>query len=310
MAHRPPATRVLNRLRRIARASRYALKRALGKPIRIHIENRWRLGDEIMAIPFYALLRARYPDAKVTVSVNYPGLLTGMPGISVDVDRSEFDCDLYVFGRHDARSEPRLKTLCAAGGISYEAVEPSLPAIADRPRPHTGGSRSVACSCGAGWPCKSWSVAYLRRLAAMLRADSPGVTFVEVGRGCAPAGIGENLIDALPIEETARVLSECDLYIGPDSGLVHLAMAVGTPAVGLYGPVIPDVAFGPRAILRAIRSPAACQGCWTEERMKTPGVCPLGIEGADPEAYPCMRALTPEVVHARIAANGLLGGRP
>ena len=44
--------------------------------------------------------------------------------------------------------------------------------------------------------------------------------------------------------------------------------------------------------------------------MKAPGVCPLGIESGDPEAYPCMRELTAEFVHARLAGCAVLGGRP
>jgi ADP-heptose:LPS heptosyltransferase len=38
------------------------------------------------------------------------------------------------------------------------------------------------------------------------------------------------------LEEVAGVLERCDLLVGGDSPLLHLAAAVGTPSVGLFGP--------------------------------------------------------------------------
>ena len=35
------------------------------------------------------------------------------------------------------------------------------------------------------------------------------------------------------------MLSLCELFVGINSGLLHLAGAVGTPSVGLFGPVDP-----------------------------------------------------------------------
>jgi ADP-heptose:LPS heptosyltransferase len=43
-----------------------------------------------------------------------------------------------------------------------------------------------------------------------------------------------------PLAETAAVLEQCRLYVGSDSGLAHLAAAVGTPPVTLFAPADPD----------------------------------------------------------------------
>ena len=49
----------------------------------------------------------------------------------------------------------------------------------------------------------------------------------------------------LSLNELAAVLRKCDLYVGNDSGVTHLAAAVGIPVVALFGPTDPRV-WGPR----------------------------------------------------------------
>ena len=47
------------------------------------------------------------------------------------------------------------------------------------------------------------------------------------------------------MSELAVVLEESDVYVGNDSGITHLAAAVGIPVVALFGPSDPDM-WGPR----------------------------------------------------------------
>jgi heptosyltransferase III len=48
----------------------------------------------------------------------------------------------------------------------------------------------------------------------------------------------ENLVDLMevPVLDTAAVLARASLYVGNDSGLMHLAAASGAPTLGLFGP--------------------------------------------------------------------------
>jgi heptosyltransferase-3 len=48
-----------------------------------------------------------------------------------------------------------------------------------------------------------------------------------------------NLCGQLKLDETAAMLKCCDVVISGDTGPAHIAVAVGTPVVGLYGPTIP-----------------------------------------------------------------------
>jgi len=297
----------VNALRRARQKRRFERMCAAEQPAHIHVENHWRLGDEIMALPFYQLLQRQYPNASITVGVNHPELVSGLDGISAREDCGEFDCDLYVFARDDARNQPRLRHLCDLFGVRYEAREPAL--LADLPPCPVGtirGDRLVAYSCGAGWPCKGCATATMVELMQTVLETFPNTHVVEVGKECPKAGVGENFVDRLSIGETASLLAASSLYIGPDSGLVHLALAVKTPAIGLYGPVRPGRAFGIRERLHAVTSPIDCQGCWTDGRMRTPGVCPLGITSDSPSDYPCAKALTRDIVWQRICGDRLL----
>ncbi|MBU6450599.1 MAG: glycosyltransferase family 9 protein [Cyanobacteria bacterium REEB67] len=48
-----------------------------------------------------------------------------------------------------------------------------------------------------------------------------------------------NLCGQLKLDETAAMLKCCDLVVSGDTGPAHIAVAVGTPVIGLYGPTIP-----------------------------------------------------------------------
>lgn len=65
-----------------------------------------------------------------------------------------------------------------------------------------------------------------------------------------------------PLRDAAAVLKACRLYVGSDSGLAHLAAAVGTPPVTLFGPSRPDEVcpWGYRHLV--VQTPAACAPCF------------------------------------------------
>ncbi len=71
------------------------------------------------------------------------------------------------------------------------------------------------------------------------------------------------------LAEAAAVLKACDLYVGSDSGLAHLAAAVETPPVTLFAPARPDEVspFGYRHLV--VQTPAACAPCFGYPRHAT-----------------------------------------
>lgn len=89
----------------------------------------------------------------------------------------------------------------------------------------------------SGSPRKNWPLSSFETLARML--DAP-VRWT--------AGPEEQLAGATRFEdlaELARFLSAACLYIGNDSGVTHLAAAVGTPTIAIFGPSDPRI-WAPR----------------------------------------------------------------
>jgi ADP-heptose:LPS heptosyltransferase len=92
----------------------------------------------------------------------------------------------------------------------------------------------------SGSPLKNWPLEKFRALARGLERTI-GVRWC-AGREDPPLG-GAVRIDDL--YELACWLAHASLYIGNDSGITHLAAAVGAPVLALFGPTDPAV-WGPR----------------------------------------------------------------
>ncbi|RAI60985.1 glycosyltransferase family 9 protein [Roseicella frigidaeris] len=109
----------------------------------------------------------------------------------------------------------------------------------------------IALGPTANWDRKVWPA---ERFVALYRAlTAPGAPLAGAraailgGPGpqeramAAPvlAALGERAVDlvgTLSLPEVAAVLARCALFVGNDSGLMHLSAATGTPTLGLFGP--------------------------------------------------------------------------
>jgi len=110
----------------------------------------------------------------------------------------------------------------------------------------------------ANWHVKTWPAERFIALAHRLtRAFGPlGKARVAVLGGpgeqerrmAAPVldnwGGAVDLVGKLSLPEVAAVLSRASLYVGNDSGLMHIAAATGVPTLGLFGPT-PASEYGP-----------------------------------------------------------------
>ncbi|GAB4265082.1 MAG: glycosyltransferase family 9 protein [Deferrisomatales bacterium] len=147
-------------------------------------------------------------------------------------------------------------------GIRPRGVRPRLvpgPAAEARAEAWLTGKESrglpwIALAPGARWPCKAWPAVHWAALAGEIRAAGLGVPVFVGGAGDrglaarirqAAGGVGVDLTGRISLLETAAVLGRCAAVVTNDSAPLHLAEAVGTPAVALFGPTVGGFGFSP-----------------------------------------------------------------
>ncbi len=126
----------------------------------------------------------------------------------------------------------------------------------------------VAIHPGSGGERKNWPVERWQALGDwLLSLAEPGRPRLLVigGEADAPAlkalrahwpGEREDILFAqdLPLPRVAALLARADLFIGHDSGVSHLAAAVGAPGVVLFGPTDPDIWAPPGPGIEVVRA--------------------------------------------------------
>lgn len=155
-----------------------------------------------------------------------------------DITRHEIDA-LYGFaealGVHPARGTyPPQAYLASEGRAQAEAWLAPLP----RPR--------IALNVGASRAYKTWPTGRWAALADGLAKGGAGLVFVGDATDAAAVDAVQtqmtmrdtpsvNLAGKTTLRELASVLEACDSVVSADTGPMHLAVAVGTPVVALFG---------------------------------------------------------------------------
>jgi ADP-heptose:LPS heptosyltransferase len=80
-------------------------------------------------------------------------------------------------------------------------------------------------------------------------------------RAWLPAATGIPSMPRLGFWQLASALRQADRVVAPDTGLLHLAVVLGVPALGLYGSSDPIVAGLPESAGRILRTDIACAPC-------------------------------------------------
>ena len=115
---------------------------------------------------------------------------------------------------------------------------------------------------GSGSPRKNWPIDRFRELGQWLNDLGENVCWLQgPADGSPPAQNGDVVINGDDLWQFASVLVRARLYVGNDSGLSHLAAAVGCPSVVLFGASDPDVwrPLGPHVVV--IRAESGCLTC-------------------------------------------------
>jgi heptosyltransferase-2 len=167
---------------------------------------------------------------------------------------------------------------------------------------------AVGLAPGAGYFTKRWPPEYFGELAAQFlhlgkqvvvlggRQDIGLAQIVAKRIESAPYLSAEmrarfmNLAGALSLLASAAVIKRCQLLVANDSGLMHVAEAVGTPLIAIFGSTTRELGFFPQlAVSRVIENRnLACRPC-----------SHLGYRQCPRGHFRCMREIPPAEVLAR-----------
>lgn len=266
-----------------------AARRALGR--RLHAEgydlalvlpNSWKSA----LVPFFAGIPRR---------VGYRGEMRY--GLLNDVRRLDEAAVPRLVDRYALLAEP------PGAGL---ATPLPLPHLEDRPESRAATLAALKLSAhpapvvfcpGAEYgPAKRWPAAHFATLARRLADDGQPVWLVGSAKDAAvgaeiAAAAGDacrNLCGETRLDQAIDLLAAARLVVSNDSGLMHVAAALGRPLVALYGSSSPGYTppLSPQAVI--LRTGIECSPCFERE-------CPL-------EHFRCMNDLTPDSVYARVTA--------
>ncbi len=150
----------------------------------------------------------------------------------------------------------------------------------------------VVCPLG-GWPTKSWKPHLVNGLLDLF--DVHVATFVIVGAPGEEQHSSEiysvnnevvNLVGRTTLREMVYLVRKADVVVSPDTSVVHLAAAVGTPVVALFGPTAAErCGPDPGAKASVIYGNVNCLKCYLKRCNKEPF---------------CMDTITPDEVKAEV----------
>lgn len=196
--------------------------------------------------------------------------------------------------------------------LGMEANDPLPPQTIPTPRLNTDegniarlceslslqGEGAIALLPGAEYgPAKQWPIAYWAELAKRLAGEGHAVWLLGsqkdhpnaqqiIEEAGAPAGV-VNLCGQTALVDAVDLLSICSAAVSNDSGLMHVAAAVGIPLVGIYGSSTP--AYTPPLSERAavLYRNLDCSPCFKRE-------CPYGHTR-------CLQEILPQEVYTALS---------
>lgn len=193
----------------------------------------------------------------------------------------------YDPDRYEAENFLGLLSALTGEPVGFDPDKPFvvLPAGGD------GKRGEILIATGASYPEKQWGLEKFRQLAKWLvdRGHAVGLiggpTDVDEAAAIAEGLRLQNFAGRTTLRETAQRIASAALVISGDSVALHLAAAVGTPSIALFGPT-PPRQWAPRGkSRRTLYHPPHCSPCSRGGHIPP---CPYDVD--------CLKRITVEEV--------------
>lgn len=152
----------------------------------------------------------------------------------------------------------------------------------------SANDKLIGVNLGTTWRTKQWDVRNFVTVITQISNVVPDVKIILTGSTLEQTLIEElpqskstiNLVGKTDILQLGALLERCEVCLTCDSGPMHIAAAVGTPNVALFGPTSPirHQPYGTGHTV--IEKPVSCRPCYkrTCHRQDTPYLCMQEIE--------------------------------
>jgi len=188
----------------------------------------------------------------------------------------------YAIGLYDEADVPAPEELRPCVFLSPEEklwAQEKLAALKEK------GKALVALHPFATHSAKSWPMDVWMQFASMLRENGIRYFWVGRGEGLPDAEASRSFVNETSLRELCALLEAADVLVTGDSGPMHLATAVQTPALAMFGPTCREWGFFPSGEKdRVIQLDMPCRPC----SLHGSGVCSKGNA--------CITGITPECI--------------
>ncbi len=157
--------------------------------------------------------------------------------------------------------------------------------------PHMVG---INIAASEKWPTKNWPLDHIAKLCDILAGKNIRVLITGMEKDKEAARELLTLTKTKPaivvgktdILQLAELIKKCKVYVTPDSAPLHVAAAVQTPFIALFGPTLSTRHLPPAKNFAVIEKKPSCSPCYNSRcRIKT---------------HVCMTSITPEEVAQKI----------
>ena len=148
--------------------------------------------------------------------------------------------------------------------------------------------RLIALNLGTTWRTKQWDTTNFAAVIQQIARRAPDTRVVLTGSAdelmlaeALPTSLPTiNLVGKTSILQLGALLERCEICLTCDSGPMHIAAAVGTPTVALFGPTDPVRHKPYGAGHTIIEKPVECRPCYkrTCHRQDAPHLCMAEID--------------------------------
>ena len=199
----------------------------------------------------------------------------------------------YAIGLYDKKDVPSAEELRPRIFLTEEEKQQACDTLA---RLRRQGAPLVALHPFATHEAKTWPMETWLQFAGLLEQENIAFFWVGHGEGLPEAEEKRSFIGKTGLRDLCALTSAADVLVTGDSGPMHIATAVDTPALAMFGPTCREWGFFPSGPEdRVVQLDMPCRPC------------SLHGSGSCPKNNACITGITPERMLEELKA--MLAGR-